>query len=150
MSVKHKWSILCNNSIIDDETHNLSIINIVDQLTIGIKKELWDKKKSNDLGFVVSIPLQLVTLWSKDKGEKIDAEVKYEFINAKSVVLHTMTHGLLIDEQFKTMRYRASITNLNVIESGSHTFVVYIKEKGKKEFKKVEEVALEVVLNIVE
>jgi len=61
----HIWSVLCKNSIVDQSTNNISLINALEKITVSIPKGLSKKKELR-----IPFSFDLVSLWSKKEGEK--------------------------------------------------------------------------------
>ena len=59
--IEHVWSVLCEKSVIDSETNNLSLTNILEEIQISLKeKGIIDSSEKT-----VPINFELVTMWRK-------------------------------------------------------------------------------------
>lgn len=56
--IRHIWSVLCEKSIIDHDTNNISLVNVFEQFTI-----IADPIPEG----ILPITTELVTLWARDK-----------------------------------------------------------------------------------
>lgn len=85
--MRHIWSVLCQKSIINQETNNLTLVELIEQVEISSAKP---ENLSLSVAAVqpvqhgtrpdyVTMRLELVTLWARDeetKGEKGRARVR--------------------------------------------------------------------------
>jgi len=75
--IKHVWSILCEKSILDQETNNVSITNAIEQLNLSLKGK--PDKLSLKKGIYIPFNLEIVTfLCTEDVANVIEGEYKIE------------------------------------------------------------------------
>ena len=68
--MKHIWSILCRNAIVDKDTNNVSLLNVIERIIFEPKQKLAENKK---LPIPVVEELTLVSLWfSKEKEKNVE------------------------------------------------------------------------------
>ena len=83
--VAHLWSIMCRNSIVDGETNNLSLLNIIEELRITTERVemLADRpegfRPENAVPFRNLIPLSEVIAGTI--GEKVESKKVWEEYN---------------------------------------------------------------------
>lgn len=144
--MQHIWSVLCRSSQIDKDTNNLSIINVFEQLKITLDQKGPEEKIES-----VNIPIgyEIVSLWVKESQEKrVKAEILLEIIDPQGKILKTFPQTGEMPETMKRLRTRFRIQGLGITMSGIYKFVIKIKEEGKRDFRIVSEVPLEVQLSI--
>jgi hypothetical protein len=60
---KHLWTVFCSKSILDRNTNNVSLIEVVEELTIGLTQ---GSAIPSDNPVVIPITASLVTLWVRN------------------------------------------------------------------------------------
>ena len=64
--IRHIWSVLCSQSVIDAQSNNVSLFNVIEQLTVVMKKTIIPEGKIP----LLPISLELVTLWERGELEQ--------------------------------------------------------------------------------
>ncbi len=142
--MKHIWTVICRQSILDEETKNISLLNIVEKLTINVSPsaEIEDAK---DLSLPINF--EIVSLWQKEKKGKENFEVKVILTDPNGKVLNEYIKELSTPADKNRQRYILKSSGLKLTTSGNYTFKVAVKSDGNKRFKTVSVVPLEVVIN---
>jgi hypothetical protein len=133
--IEHVWSILCSRSVIDAETNNVSIQDVVEQITINAEP--------TKNGFL-PIPLELITLWGRKKiDEPSNGVERVTFITPSgiSTIVSEAEINLTNVERF---RHRVRFRGLPVSESGKHYFNVEIKNENA-DWQQVSSIPLKIV-----
>jgi len=141
--LKHIWSVLCRKSIIDSETNNISLNDVLERLDVDYQ----EKNESTDKPFILKIPIEyeIVSMWQRVvENADIKAEVEVVIYSPSKKLLKTFPQKLEVAKNFKRFRSRLRITGIEVNEPGNYIFQINMKEVGKKSFKKVAEIPLEV------
>lgn len=140
--MKHIWSVLCRRSIIDNETNNISLNDVLEQLTVGVKA----KQQVAPMPEVINIPIdyEVVSLWLRgdEKGHvQVDTEIEIMQPNGKSA--KTFPQKIDMPEKIQRSRTRYRINGFVVTMPGRYWFKVKIKEKDGQ-FKIVSEMPLDI------
>ncbi len=133
--IEHIWSILCSRSVIDYETNNVSIQDVVEQITIN--------GEPVDNGFL-PFPFELITLWGrKDNHETAKGIEKVTFItpSGKTDVISEAEIDLINVERH---RQRVKFPGIPISEAGKYYFKVELKN-GSNDWKEVAAIPLVVV-----
>lgn len=148
--IKHIWSILCKESIINQDDNNLSIVDVLEALQVSLK-QTNPQNEDQKLEAIVPINYEMVTFYTRDNKEK---EVKFDqeliLINHRGEEINKDIKEIVIPAGTKRMRTRVKISGIKVQGSGDYTFQVNIKEEGQKLFKIVAEIPLEVTVTVDE
>ena len=139
--MNHVWSVLCQNSTIDSETNQISLINCLEQLGVTLPSEAKTDSKT------VSIQMQfeVVTLWSKpDKGKGMQLQQRIEFVDPAGEVLTSNDEEYTIADSNERFRTRTKISRLVLSTDGRYIMRVYVREA--KNFTIVAELPLDVVI----
>ncbi|MBI4067534.1 hypothetical protein HY407_04060 [Candidatus Gottesmanbacteria bacterium] len=142
--IKHIWSILCRRSIVDNETNNISINDVFEQLSVDLKV----KKSDADKVKLINIPIEfeVVCMWVKNDKTPFKGNLNVEILNPKGTVVKNFEQPLEMPETMKRLRSRLKIMGMVVEEPGDYIFRVNVKEEGQKLYKAVAELPLEINL----
>jgi hypothetical protein len=149
-NLKHIWSVLCSSSVLDQDTNNLSLNNLVEQVSIKLSKEdIEKKKKEKTKGFAVPIQLQVVTrIMKMVKESSLAFELKLDLVNPDGEIVNSMKPvNIALKKGLKNIRVRNNIPVLFVDKEGEYMIIVSIKEAGESKFTEVDRVPLDVVIN---
>ena len=72
--IDHVWTILCSRAVIDRDTNNMSLLEVIEQLTLG------DASPPVEGEGLAPIQLELVTLWTRrrdDESESGRARIRF-------------------------------------------------------------------------
>jgi len=145
-AVKHIWSVLCKHSIIDNETNNINLEEVLERLQVDVGV---DPKTPKALPERVTIPFgfEIVTLWARKNFEDKDerkVDVRIEIIDPSGKKISEIVNSFVLTPNFRRMRGRARSGNIILTTSGLYIFKVSGKEFGEKDFDVVAELPLEV------
>lgn len=140
--IKHVWSVLCRNSVIDRDDNNISLQSIMEQLTVNLSAKGQVKDSDN-----IGIPLnyEIVSMWQKkDVSQVAKGEVEYTLLDPKGKGLIKNTRTIEIPKTLRRFRSRMKISGLPLTLSGDYTFQIRLKEEDSDKFKLVSELPLEI------
>lgn len=136
--LEHIWSVLCARSIIDSETNNVSIQDVVEQITINAEPA--------ENGFL-PFPLELITLWGRKESNnptKGIERVTFVTPSGKSQVVSEAEIDLSNAERH---RHRVKFQGLPISESGKYYFKVEFKNNNN-EWQQVSAIPLKVIFQL--
>ena len=146
--IKHIWSILCNNSIINQEDNNLTINSVLEELTASVTVPKGEDVKKP---FPLPINYEIVSLWIREDGrEEIKPQIEILLRDPEGNELHKAMPESVFPKNFLRLRTRIKVAGLPWTSNGTYIFLVQIKEPGQKLFKAVAELPLQVKLEIKE
>jgi hypothetical protein len=120
--IKHIWSIVCSNSIIDSDFNNISLINVIEQLQI----EATPLK-----GGVLPIHLELVSLWVRENLEvAVEGNSRISFLSPSGKILTSKEIPIGLNEK-ERIRNRLIYEGLPIEEPGTHIFKIEIQSDGE-------------------
>lgn len=143
--LKHIWSVLCRKSIIDSETNNISLNDVLEQLIIDIKVKKEDEQKLNAIN--LPIEFEVVNMWFKSGKTALKASMSVDFINPRGSVVKNFIQEFEMTPEMRRMRTRVKILGMALDTSGDYLVKVSIKENGEKEYSQVAELPIEVHIN---
>ena len=133
--IEHIWSVLCSRSVIDSESNNVSIQDVVEQININAKPA--------DNGFL-PIQLELISLWGReDVNEASKGTERIIFVtpSGKTEIISEAEIDLTKAERH---RHRVRFPGLPVNEAGKYYFKVEMKN-GDNKWKQVSAIPLKVI-----
>jgi hypothetical protein len=146
--IEHIWTVICQSSIIDKDTNNISLINILEQLTLTPPK--IDEGKGAILG-----NFEIVTFWSRTNLEKPATG------NAR-IVLYQPS-GEIVEQTdsnkrgpeytidltvFQRVRSRFKFNGIPFLGAGVYQFGIEYKNEGEEDWKEVAKVPIQISLEI--
>jgi hypothetical protein len=144
--LKHIWSVLCSRSIIDIESNNISLIDVVEQVEITrnpISKDVSQK----DEKLTIPLTFTLVNFWSRvSKEESFKGFLELDFIDPTDTILTTISYAFDVKENNRRMRTRTIMAGLPVTEGGIYKFRTKVKFSETDAYSIVNELPLEVVI----
>jgi hypothetical protein len=149
-NVRYIWSVLCTSSILDSDTQNLTINNVLESVSINVKKETVEKRNTNKTaGYAVAANLHIVSkLIKKTPNKDVTLELKFEEVDPDGKTLSsTIPQKIDFKRQYKNLRWRTNFTPLLVNRSGDYHIRVLLKESDDSEFIEVDRIPLELKLN---
>jgi hypothetical protein len=134
--IDHVWTVICSRSIIDRDTNNVSIYNVIEQINVPGEPQP-DR--------VLDIIVEIVTLWVRsDFDVPSHGDARLTFISASGQRGGSVEFELDLSE-FERLRTRRLFEGLPVAEPGRHTWLVELRNEGEEEWQEVASVPLKVV-----
>ena len=136
--MKHIWSVLCKKSIIDADTNNISLNEILEEVNFNIPLD-----KAYNLPGNFNFDYEIVSFWTSanPKGkEKFYAEM--EFVDPNKKPLNKIEQEIAFPENKRKLRTRIKANGLSVTEDGEYTLKIKAKEKKSDKFKLLTEIPL--------
>lgn len=131
------WAILCEQSIINEETGNISLIEVIDELEIPHPPE------SKEV-LILNFDFELVTFWQKNAD---DQENEYIF---RLSIIAPSGKVLLQGEQVVTFNGSAKsflklkFAGIPITAEGSYGFRIELPKNDKTEWENIKVVSLQV------
>ncbi|MFB6212469.1 MAG: hypothetical protein ABEI53_01470, partial [Candidatus Magasanikbacteria bacterium] len=71
--MNHIWSVLCNKTLVDQDTNNISLIDVVEKIDLAGPLEEIEEVTEGNKKAEIGVDFQLVSFWfraddSKDKA----------------------------------------------------------------------------------
>lgn len=148
LNVAHVWSVLTLQSSIDDETNELSMFKILEELNVTSKEKLTLSKSGvlkTPLGLQVGF--QLITLWKKlDPKKAVKFDARIEYVDPSGTAHQPFDHEISIPSGKTRARHRFNVSSILVNQSGEYRFVISARDKKRKVFNHVIDVPLDITL----
>jgi hypothetical protein len=114
--IDHVWSVLCSRSVIDSSSNNISLIEVLEQLSIRRMPPGADEEG------VVPIQCELVTLWARaDEEEPATGRGRITLVRPSGLAMPSQEFEIDLTRVQRT-RHRARMNGVPVSEAGRYTF----------------------------
>lgn len=148
--IKHIWTVVAESSVVDQQTNNISIHKVLEQLNVSLSvkdQETLKEAINTNKAFWVSFPFQVISLWQSINPKKDPtAEVEIELVDSIGQSLQTTKFKLNFQKDKTRMRSIIGSPTIRITGMGVYLFKVRIKEDDENEFSEVTEIPLEVRL----
>jgi hypothetical protein len=134
--IDHIWTVACSRAVIDRDSNNASLQNVIEQITI---------RDEPAPGKVCSIALQVATLWARADFEvQARGHARLTFLSPSSDVLIGPLETEIDLVGYRRHRTRAGFEGLPLHEAGRYVFLVELRTEGQEEWRQVATIPLEV------
>lgn len=136
--IDHVWTVVCAMSVVDRETNNISLFNIVEQLTLLTQPEQE---------ITPQLPLDIVTLWARaDDAVPARGFSRLTFRSPAGDPIHQEEGRVDLSDHERLRMRRRLLLRLNLRESGRYCFCVEVRLENETEWRTVATVPLKVVV----
>ncbi|MFW9940463.1 MAG: hypothetical protein ACFFFT_05440 [Candidatus Thorarchaeota archaeon] len=144
--IENVWTVICQRSVVDKDTNNLSIFDVLEQFTITAPKlpKSRDNKKT-----IIPLSFEVISFWIKknmDHPETGTAKLTFKAPNGNQ------EEGAIFDinlQKHKRFRSKIKVAGIPFYGSGEYVFIVYLKNEKTGKWKEVSKVPIEIIVNIV-
>lgn len=142
--VKHIWSVLCKESVVNQENNALSLMNIFEGLQVEVKEDA-----PKDLQINIPIQYEIVTLLKKDKKDTQEkVTLKVSLIDPNGILLtEPITIPIELKKGMLNHRHRLKNFGIKITVPGEYKFIVEMKSKQGEDYKIASLIPLEVSIN---
>lgn len=144
--IKHIWSIICKESITNQEDNLISLIGLLEELNSVITPISGQYKKEGKAA--IPFNFELINFWVKEKEDEVKLNVKTEIIDPSSKIIATSINSSPFPAKVKRLRTRLKIQGLPVTENGKYNFRVSYSINEESRFNVVSELPLDVKFEI--
>jgi len=131
--------------VIDQETNNLSLSDILENLAVEVSSLEDVKGKS----FNVPINYEVVSYIVKtDLSKAVSAKVELNIVDPNGKVVSTYQAPFEMPLGMDRMRTRLRIEGLVVTTAGNYSFKISLSESGSEKFKQVAEIPFDVKISV--
>lgn len=133
--IDHIWTLICSNAIIDKDTNNVSIFNVIEQLTIP--NSFLEKD-------IIGIRFEIITLWSRTNP--IEPSIGNSIIDlyAPNGKLLKSLESKLDLSTYERLRTRGQFEGLPFKGDGIYRFVIKYRSDQLERWKKVASIPLQI------
>lgn len=138
--VEHIWSVLCSRAVIDRDTNNATLIDVVEQIVInGIPQE------PGSPALILPAMMNLVSLWRREDADRpVQALGRVRLRSPGGDVIKDFTFPIDLQKAPRS-RINGKIAGLPVPMAGTYRFLVEWRENEDSDWQQVASIPLEVV-----
>lgn len=137
--IKHIWSIVCQKSVIDQETNNLSINDVLERIDIETLAPL-----PNDGTAKLPITFEVVSYWYREQAKKDEKRtVEVCIFSPQNNLLNSFEQEIPLTQGMDRLRSRLRVQGVPVTTSG--VYKVALREKGVTS-EVITEIPIEIIL----
>ncbi len=148
--IKHIWSIICSQSTIDSETNNLTLVNVIEKITVNVLPADIDKMKADGAkGFMLPAQLEVTSFFKKQDEKKVGVfDMRVRMTNpVGETMITSLPQKIGLKEGVKNIRIRNRFAGIPVEKTGEYSFVVDLKDISETEYAEVGRIPLDVIVN---
>ncbi len=143
--ITHIWSVLCARTVIDSETNNISLIDVLEQLNLKVEP-VPDGKVG-----LVPIPYEVVSFWRRTRSnEPTQGRARLRLLAPDGKEIGP-AHEVQLDlSAHPRLRSRARGLGIPVLVSGEYHFTVELQSEDGGTWDEVARIPLQVTIEPAE
>lgn len=149
---KHIWSLLCKKSITDEETHNLTIVETLEEITFSFTKE-QNERRLEDVksGKTPHATFDFELISCLEIEDIADKKLTYEIVlfDPHKKVINKQEQNPPLNDIKKRLRLKTLIGMIPITQEGTYTYIIMIKDESGKT-RSVAELPLDVKFNLTD
>ena len=112
------WVVVSKDTVVDNQTNSLSIINIIEELTLTGERPKTD--------FKIPVQIKAIIMWRKNSPEKADSKIMFgmSFIDPNKKTLSRADFVLKFEKNKKRVRSIVNIPDFQVTSEGIYTLEI--------------------------
>lgn len=141
--MKHIWSVLCKKSVIDSETNNITLNEVLEKITFSFSdKHLIDKNVNFPFDF------EVISYFIAAKRDE-EGDMEIELLNPDKKTIGKFEQKIKFPKDKMKLRVRVKSPGIVVGKSGEYLFKVKIKDSNENTLKTVAEIPLTIEKKLV-
>ena len=138
--IEHIWTVLCQKSIIDSATNNITLFEVLEELRV----EIYPLPSESAL---IPVQMQLVSFLTRSIDNlPCRGEVRFRLLDPSGSI--TVDRNYPVDlTTSERLRLRVSVPSLRIRESGRYQYNVQVRQDGQTDWEEVAKIPL--TLNLV-
>lgn len=133
--MKHIWSVLCSRAVIDRDTNNISLQNVIEQLNIQAEPSE---------GAAIPFQMEVVTFWTRDDPETpIRENSRVKLLSPKGKTIGSFEAEIDMTDHERS-RSKLTLQGLPISSEGIFLFRIERQHPESLRWRKVAELPLQV------
>jgi hypothetical protein len=142
--IRHVWTVLCMRSVIDSDSNNISLFDVVEEL------QLLQKKGTARATSPLPVDLELVSLWAREpKEQPANGRAKDVIMSPSGKPLGEREYDLDLTE-FERTRSRRNVRGVPIGESGQYWFRTQLWDEKRSKWQEVSNVPIKITIEVEE
>jgi len=126
------WAVLCQTSVIDKETNNLSLFNVIEEITIPAEPPTGPVEGQPVLQGIAAV-VDIVTLWARsnpDVPERGYGRLQFSSPSDQGVMIPRVLGEYEVDlSRYLRLRHRTRMAGFPITGQGMYRFVIDSKSE---------------------
>jgi len=133
--IDHVWSVLCETSLLDQDSNLISLINVLEEITIP---------EEPAEGKALPIVVNLVSTWIRsDLNTPGKGQSRINFVSPSGNTLQSLANDVDLTNH-ERLRAKGQFRGLQAPEAGQYHFYIEFREDDHQEWSKVASVPFKV------
>lgn len=140
--MKHVWSVLCQRSVVDQNTNSISLFDSLEEITVVSKKEdIKSKSIKIDLNY------DIVSFIIRDNFNLTEiGKLSIDFINPQKKFVQKFVQKFEMKKGIKRIRVQIKISGMTFVAEGRYIFRISLYSIKDKKYKKAVDLPLDVII----
>ena len=141
--IRHIWSVICKESIINQDNNALSLMNIFEGFEIVMKK---DVPKNPEI--IIPVEYEIVSMLRKDsKNEEKGVYLKASLFDPSGKeIIKSIEASITMPKDKFNFRHRIKSFGFKITTQGEYKVVIELKQGEKQNFEKVAELSINITI----
>ncbi|MEA3344807.1 MAG: hypothetical protein U9Q78_00935 [Chloroflexota bacterium] len=136
--IDHVWTVVCSRSVIDRDSNNVCLLNVLEQITVGGKPTAEDVE-------AIPIEMEVVSLWARsDLDVPTGGAERLTLVSPSGEVLFSGESEIDLSAH-RRFRNRARFRGLPIREEGRYVFRVESQADDEVGWHHAADIPLEVI-----
>lgn len=146
MKIKHIWSVLCRESVINQDDNVISIIGVLEELNTTLTPK--DPKIPRPEKLTIPFNFEIVSYWIRNSASEGILYVKTAIADPDGKEISSVLSDSPFPNNIQRLRTRLKVQGLTLTKSGDYYVRVSFKTNKNDEYKLVSELPLKVTITI--
>lgn len=148
--IEHVWTVLCHRSVVDGETNNISLIDVLERIGISQPPErattLLESDASSSQRLMIPLSFEVVTLWKRvSLQEPAHGKGRLVLVGPEGSELGVAREFEVDLTSYTRLRSRARLSGIPLTTAGEYRFRTELLIDGEANWRRVEATPLQVV-----
>lgn len=146
MKIKHIWSVLCKESVINQDDNVISLIGILEDLNTTLTPN--DPKIPRPEKITIPFNFEVVSYWTRTSVEDDILHIKTVIIGPDGEEISSVLNDSTFPNNVQRLRTRLKAQGLTLTKSGDYLIKISFKLNKEANYKLVAELPLKVKITI--
>jgi hypothetical protein len=131
IKIINKWSLICANASIDMASNQLSLFNVIDEVTITPSTQPLPKLPQD--GIIAALNHEFVSLWSRDLKnieDPLKIAAKFKFLDPENTLIQEQDIEIVFDVKKENVRLIIKLNAIKVKIPGVYKYQIEITDKN--------------------
>lgn len=122
---EHLWTVLCSKTLVDPDTEVISLIDVVESLTVeGLELKIAEGLSQGKKGAFVNAPMKLVSWWFRSDVREETLQARFALLNPVGETLHVQPVEMPWGDKGTTIRLFVNLERFPANMLGLYWFAV--------------------------